>query len=356
MPHLRNKIGQMLIMGFAGYEINEDSPVAEWLKTDGLGGVLLFDFDVAANQFGKNLRDQEQIITLNRQLVSYANANPSEYNLPLYIALDYEGGVVDRLAAVPGCMSTVRPCDQALLSDEDLYQEAKKMALTLKKLGFNLNFAPVVDLNLNENEGIIGKLGRSFSSEPEEVVRAARQFVHAFNEEGIICTYKHFPGHGSAVGDTHLGFVDVTEHYHDNELYPYARLFTNNTPAMVMTAHVVNRQLDASGIPATLSYSILTDLLRHKLGFTGVVISDDLQMKAISEYYALDDALRMTINAGTDMLIFGNQLGQISATHVIDKIEQLVRAGDIPVARIEEAYGRISRLKQAHHTGAVLTP
>ena len=338
----------MLIMGFSGCEIDAQHPVVKWLQEDGLGGVLLFDIDWQTKAPGKNLKNREQIKKLTSQLNHYAApAQKDGYGLPLFIALDYEGGAVDRLAHIDGCMKTMKAQDQALLPDTALYLEAEKMAVTLKELGFNLNFAPVVDLNLNQQQGIIGKLGRSFSAQPIEVVRAAKQFVTAFSDYGITCAYKHFPGHGSASGDSHEGFVDITEQFEANELVPYKALLKDkNLPVMVMTAHVINRQLDSSGLPATLSHPILTNLLRGEIGFDGVIISDDLQMQAISDHYPLDEALCLTINAGADMLIFGNQLGNITATEVIDRIEQLVNCGAIEHARIEQAYERISRLKQ----------
>ncbi len=345
MPGLRNKIAQMLIMGFSGYEIDETSPVVGWMKTDGLGGVLLFDFDLPAKKHGKNMRDKAQIKQLTHDLQRHASR--ADNALPLFIAVDYEGGAVNRLSRVEGCMKTMKPCEQALLSDKDLYAEAERMAVTLKALGFNLNFAPVVDLDLNDQQGIIGKLGRSFSVEPAQVDRAAKIFVDAFNKQGIACAYKHFPGHGSAVGDTHEGFVDVTETYQDNELLPYSTLAHSKQPVMVMTAHVINRKLDPSGLPATLSYPVLTGLLRKQLGFDGVIISDDLQMQAISHHFTVDDALRMTINAGADMVIFGNQLGENTATDIVDRIERLVNSGDIERARIEEAWRRITFLKHS---------
>ena len=332
-------------MGFDGCDIDETSPVTSWLKTDGLGGVLLFDFDLPRGVYGKNLKDKIQIKRLNDDLNRYSSQSQSD--IPLFIAIDYEGGAVDRLASVPGCMKTKKASAQALLSDEALHREAGNMASTLYELGFNLNFAPVVDLDLNHEQGIIGKLGRSFSDNPYAVSHMAVQFVNAFNQKKIICAYKHFPGHGSALGDTHEGFVDVTETYLRSELIPYVELSSKlDLSLMIMTAHVINRQLDPEGLPATLSYPILTELLRKKLGFNGVIVSDDLQMHAISEHYRVDDALCLTINAGADMVIFGNQLGVISATDVIDRIEQLVISGAISSARIDEAYQRILMLKR----------
>jgi beta-N-acetylhexosaminidase len=341
--NLRKKIAQMLIMGFSGQEIDRNSPVSQWIKEAGIGGVLLFDYDIARKQYGKNLKTRQQIQELNAELRHFSNFNDQ---LPLFIALDYEGGAVDRLKHIPGCMATKSAAELGALSDNELYSEAEKMALTLKQLGFNLNFAPVVDVNLNDASGIIGKLGRSFSSNSQRVTHVASLFAKAFSHCGIITSYKHFPGHGSASGDTHDGFVDVSDSFQECELEPYQVLVSNHSPAMVMTAHVINRKLDDSGLPATLSHTMLTGLLREQLGFKGVIISDDLQMKAISQHFSLTDALRLTLNAGADMLIFANQLGSISPFEVIDQIEQLVISGAVSEARILEAYQRVVYLKQ----------
>lgn len=350
---LREKIGQMLIMGFAGCELDPSNPVVDWLLKDGLGGVLLFDYDIAAGCQGKNLRDCEQIKRLTRQLNEYADARKSKNDQsPLLIAIDYEGGAVDRLAKIPGCYRTLSASEQASLPEDQLYKEILRMAVTLRDLGFNLNFAPVLDLNLDQAQGIIGKLGRSFSNNPAMVIRIAKKFVSIFAQEGIACAYKHFPGHGSAAGDTHQGFVDVTDSYQNKELEPYQMLLKDKmTAVMVMTAHVIHRKLDPSGLPATLSKTILTGLLREEMGFNGVIVSDDLQMHAISAHFSLDDAIALTINAGADMMIFGNQLGYHAASEIIDRIEQMVLSGLIPNQRIEESYQRILRLKrQTAHT------
>ena len=348
MITLRNKIGQMLIMGFNGCEINDHSPIAQWLADDGLGGVLLFDKDLATDSYGKNLKNQAQIKQLIHQLNHYASSNSINIKeLPLLTALDYEGGAVDRLTKIDGCMSTLTAIEMSNLSEAALDEELSQMATTLKSLGFNLNFAPVVDLNLNDQQGIIGKLKRSFSDNSDSVVRVARQFVEVFSRYGIACSYKHFPGHGSAVGDTHEGFVDVTDTFKSDELLPYHRLLQDvYKPVMVMTAHVVNRHLDSRGLPATLSHEILTGLLRETIGYDGVIISDDLQMQAIAKHYSLEEALRLTINAGADMMIFANQLGSITAPQVIDCIEQLVLLKKIDQQRIDDAYRRVVRLKK----------
>lgn len=345
MISLRNKIGQLLIMGFEGTEINEQSPVAQWLMNDGLGGVLVFDKDLATGSYGKNLINKNQIKLLLEQLNDYSQK--LDGSLPLLTAIDYEGGAVDRLSKIVGCPPTVKAVDLALLPAESLEEKIKTMALTLKSLGFNLNFAPVVDLSLNEDAGIIGKLGRSFSANPEEVIRVARLFVEIFSRYGIACSYKHFPGHGSAVGDTHEGFVDVTNSFQSEELAPYYKLLQDkNKPVMIMTAHVINRHLDSEGLPATLSHKILSHLLRQTMDYDGVIISDDLQMQAIAHHYSMKEALKLTFNAGADMVIFGNQLGSITAPELIDCIEQLVVDKKIALDRLDEAYRRVMRLKQ----------
>lgn len=339
----------MLIMGFNGAEVHEKSQVIQWLTQDGLGGVILFDKDLSTGQYGKNLKNQAQIKQLIQQLQTYAKINsPLEQNQnTLLVALDYEGGAVDRLTKIEGCMPTMSPEKQANLLPSDFDEEISLMASTLKSLGFNLNFAPVVDLNLNNQLGIIGKLERSFSSDPERVAQCAQRFVELFTRHGVACCYKHFPGHGSAIGDTHEGFVDVTQSFNKDELLPYRLLFKNQEqPVMVMTAHVVNKNLDAKGLPATLSYDILTGLLRNTLNFDGVIISDDLQMQAIAKHYSLEESLELTVNAGADMLIFGNQLGSISAKEVIDCIENLVIEGKISQQRIDDAYRHVVRFKQ----------
>lgn len=351
--NLRNKIGQLLIMGFAGTEINEHSPVAQWLMKDGLGGILVFDKDLSTGRFGKNLINKNQIKQLLQQLNHYSNQ--LDNSSPLLTAIDYEGGAVDRLANIAGCPPTIKATDLTLLPPEALEEKINTMALTLKSLGFNLNFAPVVDLSLNEEEGIIGKLGRSFSNNPEEVVRVARSFVEIFNSHGLACSYKHFPGHGSAVGDTHEGFVDVTDSFQSEELLPYYQLLKNkDLPVMIMTAHVINRHLDSEGLPATLSHKILSGLLRKTMNYDGVIISDDLQMQAIADHYSMEEALRLTFNAGADMVIFGNQLGSTTAPEVIDCIEQLVLDKKITMERLDEAYNRVLRLKQQISTNELV--
>lgn len=341
----------MLVMGFNGCSLQDNSPVTEWLSNDGLGGVLLFDKDLSSGLYGKNLKNQSQIKQLIHQLNQCASKLLySDDPLPLLTAIDYEGGAVDRLTRIEGCMTTMSAIEMAKLSPLCLIEELTQMAVTLKSLGFNLNFAPVIDLHLTEERGIIGKLKRSFSMDPEVVVRVAKQFVDVFSRHGIACAYKHFPGHGSALGDTHEGFVNVSDTFQAEELTPYYSLLASkDQPVMVMTAHVINTHLDTKGLPATLSHDILTGLLRQKMGFDGLIISDDLQMQAITNHYSLEEALRLTISAGANMMIFGNQLGTHTAPQLIDVIERLIEQGKIDLQRIDDSFRRVMRLKQQIH-------
>ncbi|HFD2298432.1 TPA: glycoside hydrolase family 3 N-terminal domain-containing protein, partial [Legionella pneumophila] len=175
-------------------------------------------------------------------------------------------------------------------------------------------------------------------------------YTEQFIKHQIHCSYKHFPGHGSSLSDSHLGFVDISDTWSEQELIPFLQLLSQpNHCDMVMIAHIVNRKLDMTGLPASLSYQIINGLLRHDLKFNGVVITDDMQMKAITNYYGLETAVTLSINAGADMLIFGNQLVEKfqDSTEIIDMIEQKVRSGEISEQRINEAYQRIVKMKRS---------
>lgn len=344
MPTLRQQIGQMLIMGFEGAELTATHPLRQCFAEDSLGGLIFFDRPLHDKSASKNLIHRQQI----KRLIQEINSLQCPKSLPLFMAIDYEGGQVNRLRSIEGCMETLPPREWIDFSEEALVQYVDNMAITLKDLGFNLNFAPVLDLDLVSDAGVIGALGRSFSSNPSLVVHYALAMVKAFSQQGIVSCYKHFPGHGSARKDSHLDAVDVTQTFLQDELEPYRLLIEKPAlKSMIMTAHVINRQLDEKGLPATLSYPILTGLLRNKLGFKGIIISDDMQMQAISHHYSFEESIELTINAGADMMIFGNQWGVVTATKVIDTIENLVHSNRVSATRIMQSYQRIADLKQS---------
>ncbi len=354
-PSLREKIGQMLIMGFPGKVLDESSLVARFIQEDNIGGVILFDFNTQTQTFDKNIESPAQVKKLNKQLQSLttkANKQHHRPQLPLLISVDYEGGKVNRLHPRYGFPSIPSAKEVGKGSLDEANNQANIMADTLKISGFNLDFAPVLDVDVNPDNPIIGKLGRSFSPDPNSVTQYAQLYSNQFLNQQIECAYKHFQGHGSSLTDSHLGFVDITNTWTAKELTPFLQLISQPKHCgMVMVAHVVNRNLDVTGLPATLSYSMISGLLRHDLGFDGVVITDDMQMKAIADYYGLSTALTLAINAGADMFIFGNQLVEKAQNpkdpkDLIDLIEEKVHSGEISETRINEAYHRILIMKK----------
>ncbi len=347
---LRDKIGQMFVIGFDGVTVDEKSSIVHDIEEYNLGGVILFDYNYLTKSFGKNIVDRQQVTALNQylqQVNNMAQERRGRPHLPLLITVDYEGGLVNRLKAQYGFPETLSAAAVAKLPIAEAKVHALNMATTLKDAGFNLNFAPVLDVNVNPENPILGKKERTYSDNPLVVSQYARLFSEAYLNQGVQCAFKHFPGHGSSTSDSHLGFVDVSYTWQPYELEPYRQLLNqSNACGVVMTAHIVNRQLDDTARPATLSHAILTDLLRDTLHFDGVIISDDMQMKAIAAHYRIEDALVLAINAGVDMLIFGSQLDNSpKLKELIDLVEQKVNAGEISADRIDEAYRRVKQLK-----------
>ena len=193
---------------------------------------------------------------------------------------------------------------------------------------------------------VIHGLGRSFGKDPVTVAKYASTFIDAMHSNGVLTSVKHFPGHGSSVGDTHKGFVDVTNLWKEVELEPYHLL--KDKADTVMVAHVFNKHLDDT-YPASLSYKTITKMLRWKLGYHGVVITDDLQMGAISKKYGIRNTLKLAINAGDDILLIGNQLDpqKVQSTKLlVDTIVSLVESGEVKEESIDKAYRRIQKLKE----------
>lgn len=352
---LKSKIGQMLLLGFKGSELNQQTSIQESIQRHHLGGVILFDFDYQAKKSGHNIRSPEQLKQLTLQL--HACAKEANASLPLLIGIDYEGGQVNRLKPALGFPATLSAREMGQTSPLEMCKAVQTMAQTLQACHINLNFAPVLDVNIHANNPVIGKLDRSFSAHPQKVIDCAAMFSKIYAAHQLLYTYKHFPGHGSATGDTHAGFVDVTQTWRPHELLPYRRLVaTTYSAPLIMTAHVVHKGLDRQGFPASLSKTMTQHLLREQIGFQGVVITDDLQMKAITDHYGLKEAVILAINAGADMLIFGNQLTPIEQTsqELIDLIYAAVLSGKIATSRIDQAHQRIVRMKKRLNSQAFL--
>ena len=229
----------------------------------------------------------------------------------------------------------------ALKGESFAKQTYKLLANDLKESGINTDFAPVVDLAINKENKVIVTRGRSFGQSSNEVIKYSSIFVEELKKQNIISVLKHFPGHGSSLGDSHLGFVDITNTWNEKELEPYKYFIKNNKVDMIMTAHVYNKNLDATN-PATLSYNINTKLLRNKLGFEGVLVSDDLQMYAISKHYDLKQTLTLSINSGVNMLLFANQLAKpITLKEIVDTVYSQILNKQISLEQIIKSNQRI---------------
>lgn len=337
---LEDKIGQMLMVGFRGFELQDEMTIVKDIEQRNLGGVILFDYDVPLDIPERNIRDLDQVADLNSDLQQRAE-------IPLLIAVDQEGGNVARLKTDHGFHEM--PSHQEL-GEQDIERTREVSSQTaeeLADLGFNINYAPVVDVNLNPENPIIGSLERSFSDDPEVVTRHAQAFIEAHQQHGVYSTIKHFPGHGSSEDDTHIGIADVTDYWQEVELEPYQNLIATNTVELIMTAHIFNENLDPDH-PATLSRSVVTEKLRNQMGYEGLIVSDDMQMDAIAEFYGLEEALELGINAGLDVLVFANNsvYEEDITERAIEKIVNLVADGKVDRSSIEESYQRIMQFKQ----------
>ncbi|HYG04279.1 MAG TPA: glycoside hydrolase family 3 N-terminal domain-containing protein [Chryseosolibacter sp.] len=328
------KIGQMLLIGFASTEV--DSAVLKEVKNGKVGSIIIFE---------KNIPPTNSFVALKKIIWTYQKHAP----VPLIIAIDQEGGRVNRLKSKYGFPNSITASAMAKAPSLDsvaFYAEAT--ASTLAGLGINMNFAPVVDLASNPTNPIIAKHGRAFSANEDSVILMAKEFIKQHRRYDVLTSLKHFPGHGSSKDDTHLGIADVTNTWEERELKPYEKLIASGYADAVMTSHIVNKTLDPDGYPGTLSDDIITGILRNRLHFNGVVFSDDMQMHAITKHYGFEESIRLAINAGVDIMTFSNNISG-SDERTVDKvhsiIRKLVKDGAISEKRINESFQRIMRLK-----------
>lgn len=331
---LKNKISKMLIFGFDTLTADKNSHIYNTIKDYSIGGVILFDKFYNDRTKAKNIQNPHQLKELISQLQSI-NSNK------LLISIDQEGGRIARLKTEDGFNSTTSAKSIAQLGEKKAKEQYSTLSKELQELGINVDFAPLVDLGLNKDSEVIYKLDRAYSDDPDTVAEYAGIFMDELHKHGVISCLKHFPGHGSAKGDSHEGFVDSTNTWSEIELEPYKKLLYKTK--MIMTAHVFNKNLDDK-YPATLSYKTNTQLLREKMGYDGVIIGDDLQMGAIKEHYSNEEALKLSINSGVDLIMYCNQLGDDKVEDIVETIYKLVQNGEIPLKRIEESNIRIDRL------------
>lgn len=342
-------IGQMMMVGFEGTHPSDPQvkQVHEAVSEGRVGGIILFRH---------NIKNKKQV----KALIAYLKeAAPPD--LPLLVAIDQEGGKVQRLSSKNGGRDY--PSAQEI-SETYAPKEALKiysgMAGELASLGFNLNFGPVVDFDHDPKTGekcpVIGGLSRSYGATTQEIVDYARAFVEAHHQRGLLTALKHFPGHGLALKDSHQGLVDITKTWREFETDPYRELNASHHADMIMVGHLWLGHFDG-GYPATLSEHIITPLLRDQLDFQGVVVTDDLHMGAIGQNYGLEEAALLAVQAGNDILLFSNNAaaaqgvknfkGSVTIVDLIhDTLESAVQRGELNSARLAESFRRVKTLKE----------
>lgn len=341
-------IGQMILTGLGDFnQLDKSAKIFASIEQGKVGGIILFEKNL-------NRRNTEQNL---QQIINHAQAQAS---IPLFVSIDEEGGRVNRLKTSYGFPKTVTAQYLGDLDNPDSTTfYAERTAASLYRLGINMNFAPVLDVNINPENPVIGKMGRSYSKDPLEVAQHGGLFVDAHDLFGVASVVKHFPGHGSSMADSHLGLADVSHTWKFEELMPYKMLLDSGKVHAVMTAHIVNEVLDDRKLPATLSDKVIKNVLRGFLGYDGVVISDDMQMKAISARYGLKEAIRRAIIADVDILLFANNVPDydlVTADQIHSIIKELLKNGEISEERIAKSYERIVKLKKDLHLFVIANP
>ena len=338
-------LGELLLVGFGGTQVEGNDEVRSLVCDMKVGGLILFERDARSGDT-RNISSPEQVRQLTSDLQALALQCTGRR---LLIAADNEGGAVMRLSTRLGYLPTPPP--QALGDAGDpaaTALESRRMGATLREAGINWNLAPVVDVAVNPLNPAVVTLGRTFSSDPQQVIIQARAFIQGMHEAGVLTSLKHFPGHGSSRTDSHHGFVDVTDTADLKiELAPYRALIKEGLADSVMTAHVFNRGLDPWN-PATLSRFTIKRYLRGKLGYKGLVVSDDLLMGAIRQQYGVEEASILALQASVDMLLISQNQGRVergAAERVIAAIRSATTDGRLSAKVLAVSIQRVRALR-----------
>ena len=324
MPTLREKIAQMFLIGVGAQELTSEERMA--MEHYSFGGFILF---------GRNCCDPVQILSLTRALWDTGKG------LPPFIAIDQEGGRIHRLPK-PFTHFPPAACLGETGNPKLAYRVARATAEELAAVGINLDFAPVLDVNSNPKNPVIGD--RSFAPDPQTVIAFGDKWIQGLRDGGIIPCGKHFPGHGDTDKDSHLDLplVDRSlDELRQVELPPFVQASGNGIESL-MTAHVLYRALDPK-LPGTLSHNIVTELLREKLNYHGVVFSDDMEMKAISDHYGEEEAVMLCVRAGIDVMLFCHELPR--AIHAFDFLCSELEKDATVRSQVANSYNRILKVK-----------
>lgn len=322
---LTEKIGQLVMCGFTSLEYNDH--IKRLVDDYAVGNVILFS---------RNFDNGNQLKKLDRDI--HNNIKAKTGIMP-FISIDQEGGLVTRLfkdATFPaGAMTSA-----ASSVDHAPYKNARIIGRDMIMLGLNLNLAPSLDVNNNLDNPSINV--RSFSSNPEVVAKCGREYIQGLRDFGVMACVKHFPGAGDSALDSHLALPTIPhdkERLHKVELYPFKQNF--DSPCL-MTEHALFPAYDT--LPATLSKNILTGLLREELGYEGIIITDGIEMKAISDNYGVGPGALMSINAGCDIVLVCHTIEE--QLEVLDTLHAAAKDGRLPLDVIDERVSRILKYKE----------
>lgn len=327
---LEEKIGQIVMVGLEDYTLDDNS--RKMIENYYVGGFIIFS---------KNVEDSAQLLSLINSLKETNSKN----RIPLFISIDEEGGRVSRIPKEIKKLPANRKIGQ--MNNKELsYKIGTILAEELNMFGFNMDFAPVLDINSNPKNPVIGD--RAFGAEPDIVSNLGIQTMKGIQSGRVISVIKHFPGHGDTSVDSHVGLPTIDhdlERLKSFELVPFKEAIDNEADA-VMVAHILLSKID-SDYPSSLSKTVITNILREDLGFDGVVITDDMTMGAISENYEIGNAAIKAINAGSDIVLVAH--GFENSITVIDSIKAAVENGVIPGERLDESVYRVLKLKQKYN-------
>jgi beta-N-acetylhexosaminidase len=328
------EIGRVIISGFRGTSTadTEVQAMLRYLENDQIAGVILLE---------RNVVSPEQVLKL-----SLACRDASSGQVPI-IAIDQEGGQVARLHGSNGFSDWMSAAEMAFadMTDSEAFDYYEARARQMMSVGINLNFGPVLDQNKNPLNPIIGALDRSYGKDPAKVVRLATAFVAAHRAAGVMSCGKHFPGHGSSLADTHLGPADINPSWSEEELLPFREMVALGNLDSVMLSHVVHRRFSDNGsLPVSLSRTAM-DVLRSELGFLGPVVTDDLQMRAITEGFSQVEAAIAALRAGNTFLIYSNYRDEYTvetAALVQRGLREAVNSGLVQIETLTER-NRVAR-------------